>query len=93
MTEDFEDAVYEASGWDMYRLCRNIRDTSNNIERTGYMKVLKMRCEDMDDSDLIRLYEELYRDENGFALKPVATAMCHKNLLYKDDEGYYHKNY
>lgn len=62
-------------------------------QKTGYGQALNEKASEMDNQDLIDLFEYAYRKNYTIACNVIAQIMSDRDLMYKDDNGRWHKNY
>lgn len=86
-------AQMEAERWDARRICRELQRCSSMIKSTGYMKVLREKCEEMSDGELKDTFDDAFNSRNVKACSAMMTVMEKRGLAYKDDNGKIVRNY
>ena len=84
------DKAEEMEEWEIIRKLKHINGIA---EASGYIAVLRERCESLDDTELIELMESASNDKNAKAVQAMASVMEARNLIYRDDNGKIHRKY
>lgn len=87
MAEDVQKAQLEARHWDPEMIIRKIQVTSSMFKSQGYAQELKIRCEEMDNSQLKDTFDYAYDTRNVKACNVMLSIMEDRDLAYKDDNG------
>ena len=88
-----QEAQMEAENWDARKICYAMSRTDNVLKATGYMRALKDKCKTMNDSELTRLFDEMYSSRNAKACNAMMSEMRSRDLAYKDENGKIIRNY
>ncbi len=88
-----QQAQMEAEHWKAKKICYELKKTSSIPKCTGYMKVLKNKCIEMDDNELENLFDEVYYQQNKKACLAILPIMKSRDLIETDDDGKLHRNY
>ena len=79
-------AELEAQDWDPRRIGEAIA-RSGMLKKAGYVKVLRAKCDTLNERELMRLFDEFWDRRNVMALKAMAPIMERRGLLRRGEGG------
>lgn len=88
--EQFQDALegqQDAEDWDARRICRELSRTSGLLKSGAYMNALKSKCQEMNDRELINLFDSEANSRHTKAVSAMMSVMEERGLAYRNDNG------
>lgn len=88
-----QEAQMEAEQLDSREICMRLKKISSMSKNAGYVKALRIRCQNMSDGELKDIFDFAYNSSNAKACAAMMPIMQERELAYRDDNGRFVRKY